>query len=412
METVTAATEIVKTLRDAGYIAYFAGGWVRDYLMGHPSSDVDIATSASPEKILDLFPNTVHVGIAFGVVIVSHHGKNCEVATFRKDIDYVGGRRPARIEPAAPEEDALRRDFTINGMFYDPIGQTVHDFVGGREDIRLRLIRTIGNPYDRFAEDRLRMIRAIRFACRFDFHVDQDTQEAISRYAETLFPAVSLERIWQEFNKMAERPNFDYALVEMHRLNLLPTIFPDLKGVHLTEIKERVARFSAFPKGSPTIAYLLQLFPGYGDEKIKHLSEYLRTSRRDQEFALHLKHWEETLKEELEGHEPDLQEWCHLFSDPRAELCFSIALTKFSDEEQDLLKEKIMERREKLKTHIQRIIDRSPVVTSRLLTGEGVKPGKRMGRLLREGEKLAILYDEERPQKVLSLLKQSAEWEP
>ena len=136
MDAQAHATEIVKKLNKAGYIAYFAGGWVRDHVMKHPSSDIDIATNAPPEKILDLFPRTILVGLAFGVVIVSVNGHQFEVSTFRKDIGYADGRKPLKIELATPQEDAQRRDFTINGMFYDPQEETIYDYVHGVEDIK------------------------------------------------------------------------------------------------------------------------------------------------------------------------------------------------------------------------------------------------------------------------------------
>src|ERR1700721_2344911 len=125
-----AATEVVKKLVDAGFIAYFAGGWVRDFLMKHPSDDIDIATSASVEEIQALFPKTIPVGVAFGIVIVVEEGHHFEVATFRRESGYLDGRRPTAIEPAPPEEDAKRRDFTINGMFWDPLSKTLYDYVG------------------------------------------------------------------------------------------------------------------------------------------------------------------------------------------------------------------------------------------------------------------------------------------
>ena len=224
------AKEIVQRLSQAGYTAYFAGGWVRDYLMKHPSDDIDIATDAPTEVILQLFPRTILVGLSFGVVVVVMKGQQFEVATFRRDIDYTDGRKPTRVERSSPEEDASRRDFTINGMFYDPVEEIVHDYVNGTADIKLGVIRTIGDPYLRFSEDRLRMIRAVRFSARFGFVIDQDTQEAILANAETLFPAVAMERVWQEFCKMVRFPNVDHAMIELHRLGLASRDLPSVAG--------------------------------------------------------------------------------------------------------------------------------------------------------------------------------------
>ena len=144
------ALRIVQKLNMAGYTAYFAGGWVRDHVMGRESDDIDIATSASPEKILDLFPRTLVVGLSFGVVIVMMEGHPFEVATFRTDIGYSNGRTPDGILFSSPREDALRRDFTINGMFFDPVEKKIYDYIGGMEDIHKGVIRTIGDPYERF----------------------------------------------------------------------------------------------------------------------------------------------------------------------------------------------------------------------------------------------------------------------
>ena len=252
-DTFIHAKAIVAKLTRAGYTAYFAGGWVRDYLMGHPSEDIDIATNASPAEIMDLFPHTILVGLAFGVVIVVIEGHQFEVATFRKDLHYIDGRHPQGIEMATPIEDALRRDFTINGMFYDPLEEVIHDFVHGQEDIRKGIIRTIGDPHERFFEDRLRMLRAFRFSARFAFAIDPETQEAIRENADKLFPAVAMERVWQEFNKMVAYPRFDQAIVEMHRLTLLDVIFPEIAGMHIKELRQRVKNFSHFPPNCPTI---------------------------------------------------------------------------------------------------------------------------------------------------------------
>jgi poly(A) polymerase len=153
MNLQSVATEICKTLLDHGYIAYFAGGWVRDLLLGRQTDEIDIATSAPPYIIQELFPKTIPVGIAFGVVIVVKEGINFEVTTFRKDHIYIDGRHPTGIDFSTPKKDAERRDFTINGMFYDPLTQTIYDYIGGQEDLKNGIIRAIGNAHERFLED-------------------------------------------------------------------------------------------------------------------------------------------------------------------------------------------------------------------------------------------------------------------
>ena len=159
MEEHQQARIIVETLHRAGFLAYYAGGWVRDFLLNHPSDDIDIATNAPPETVQALFSHTVPIGIAFGIILVIQEGHTYEVATFRQDFDYQDGRRPARIQFSTAAEDAKRRDFTINGLFYDPVREEILDYINGREDIRAGIIRAIGNPHERIKEDRLRMIR-------------------------------------------------------------------------------------------------------------------------------------------------------------------------------------------------------------------------------------------------------------
>lgn len=217
---------IIDTLHQAGFVAYYAGGWVRDYLLKHPSDDIDIATNAPPETIQALFPHTVPIGIAFGIilVIIDHH--SYEVATFRQDQGYTDGRRPSQIAFTTAEEDAKRRDFTINGMFYDPLNGKILDYVGGKDDLQKKLIRAIGNPHERIKEDRLRMIRAIRLSCRFRFTIDKATQEAIHAHAKEIFPAVAIERIVQELTKAHQFKVLPEMLLHLHEFGLLAPLFP------------------------------------------------------------------------------------------------------------------------------------------------------------------------------------------
>src|SRR5947209_11249370 len=158
------ARVVAAHLRESGHVAYFAGGCVRDMVRGLIPKDYDIVTDARPEAVQTLFPRTFAVGAHFGVIIVVENGFQFEVATFRSDDAYIDGRHPSAVHFSSPQEDAQRRDFTINGMFYDPVADKVIDLVGGRADIEAKLVRAIGDPAQRFAEDRLRMLRAVRFA--------------------------------------------------------------------------------------------------------------------------------------------------------------------------------------------------------------------------------------------------------
>ena len=203
------AIEIVKTLQKQGYKAFFAGGCVRDMIMGKESVDYDIATSALPQDIINLFEKTIPVGVQFGVVIVVKDGHNFEVATFRTEGSYSDGRHPDYVAFSTPEADVKRRDFTINGLLYDPVKNEILDYVGGQEDISKGIIRTIGNPIERFTEDKLRMIRAARFACRFNFPIHEDTQRAIIQLAKNIH-VVSAERIREELEKILTGTNPTY----------------------------------------------------------------------------------------------------------------------------------------------------------------------------------------------------------
>ncbi|MGD1278664.1 MAG: CCA tRNA nucleotidyltransferase [Tepidisphaeraceae bacterium] len=195
------ALEVLKRLREAGHVAYFAGGCVRDTLLGLAPKDWDIATDAPPPRVRQLFPDTQAVGAAFGVILVRHRGSVIEVATFRADGPYEDGRRPLSVRFASAEEDARRRDFTINGLFLDPLENRVIDFVGGRADLESRRLRAIGVAEQRFAEDHLRLLRAVRFAARFGLEIEAATADAI-RKAAPLLKGVSPERIGDELRLM------------------------------------------------------------------------------------------------------------------------------------------------------------------------------------------------------------------
>ena len=193
----TTARALVDRLRAAGHIAYFAGGCVRDLVRGQTPKDIDIATDARPEEVQELFRHTYAVGAHFGVIVVLEGDWQFEVATFRSDGAYLDGRHPVAVNFSSPEEDARRRDFTINGMFFDPPNDTVIDFVGGRADLASRLVRAIGDPAQRFAEDRLRLLRAVRFATVLEFEIEPATWNAIARAADTI-NTISAERIREE----------------------------------------------------------------------------------------------------------------------------------------------------------------------------------------------------------------------
>jgi poly(A) polymerase len=224
-----AAEEVARRLADAGHAAFFAGGCVRDQLLGSEPEDYDIATDARPEQIQAVFPKARGVGEAFGVMLVRAGGHTFEVATFRKDGPYHDGRRPASVTFSDAFADANRRDFTVNGLFQDPRTGEIVDHVNGRPDIAARSIRAIGDPHERIAEDRLRMLRAVRFAARLGFTIDPATSAAVRTHAGEL-RSVSPERVGDEVRKMLAHPARARAarLVESHELD--GAIFGDVVG--------------------------------------------------------------------------------------------------------------------------------------------------------------------------------------
>jgi len=244
----TFAISIIKTLRQHGFQAYLAGGCVRDLLLGREPADFDVATSATPTQVMEIFPDTYAVGAQFGVVLVPvPEGKPenpdetampqvrpVEVATFRSDLAYSDGRHPDEVRfTQDPREDVARRDFTINGMMLDPTTGEVLDFVGGRKDLDAKLIRAIGDPIRRFGEDKLRMLRAVRFAARFEYEIETETLVAIQALAQEI-KMVSRERVRDELTKMLTEGNARRAFLLLDQSGLLREVLPEIsvmKGV-------------------------------------------------------------------------------------------------------------------------------------------------------------------------------------
>ncbi|MBN2319287.1 MAG: CCA tRNA nucleotidyltransferase [Acidobacteria bacterium] len=228
---IKAARRIVKKLRQNGHEALFAGGWVRDFLLNRQPKDIDIATSAHPKEVLRLFPHSTAVGAQFGVVPVRMYGHAYEVATFRSDAAYYDGRHPSSVTFSGPRQDARRRDFTINGLFYDPESERLIDYVKGRSDLKNRRIRAIGDPGERFNEDKLRMLRAIRFACNLNFSITAETWDAIQKLAPGILQ-VSGERIRDELTTILIGPAPGSGLKMLHESGLLPHILPEVEAMH------------------------------------------------------------------------------------------------------------------------------------------------------------------------------------
>lgn len=268
------AREIVETLRGAGHQAYFVGGCVRDLVMGVEPADYDIATSARPDQVRGIFPRTQSIGARFGVVRVIFKGGLYEVATFRSDAAYVDGRRPTSVTFTGPEDDVRRRDFTINGLLYDPVSDTFIDHVNGRADIERKIVRAIGDPAARFEEDKLRILRAIRFGARPGYRIEPDTWDAVRRMAPMIHQ-VSRERIRDELVRLLSEGQARRGFQLLAESGLFSEILPEVTwGAHLDAC---LGLMGPEPKADFAMAVLLHECP---PAAARGAAERLRLSRR------------------------------------------------------------------------------------------------------------------------------------
>jgi len=264
LSTRETAKAIVQRLQKAGFAAFWVGGCVRDFLLGREPQDFDIATDARPEQVEKLFQKTIPVGKKFGVMVVVENGQQFQVATFRAEADYRDGRHPEKVVFANAEADALRRDFTVNGLFYDPLTQKTHDWVGGEIDLRAKIIRTIGSPEERFGEDHLRMLRAVRFAAQLGFEIKLETLAAIKSLASKI-KAISAERIRDELLKLFRPPHAARGLVLLRDSGLLEPLLPELAATVACEQSP-----DYHPEGSVFnhIGLMLEKMPANADESL------------------------------------------------------------------------------------------------------------------------------------------------
>lgn len=225
-----AAIEVIEALQKAGHEALLVGGFVRDWLLGLEPGDYDIATSAHPEAVQQLFPDTKAVGAHFGVVLVHHGGYTHEVATFRTDHAYKDSRRPEGVTYGTLEDDAMRRDFTVNALYYDPVNGRIVDLVEGRLDLRRRILRTVGIPVKRFEEDALRLLRAVRFACHYELEIDDRTRKAFKVRVKNL-ENISRERIGEELVKILRGPHRYRSVTLMSELGLWECVIPEIEAM-------------------------------------------------------------------------------------------------------------------------------------------------------------------------------------
>lgn len=402
---------IVRLLQESGYIAYFAGGWVRDYVMKQPSDDIDIVTSASVEEIQKIFTKTIPVGIAFGIVIVVQEGYQFEVATFRKDIGILDGRRPIEIDTTTPQEDAQRRDFTINGLFYDPISSKIHDFVEGVQDIQKGVIRAIGNPVERFTEDRLRMVRAVRYATRLNFVIEQKTLEALIKQSETLMLSVSVERIYQELKKMNQFHHLAKSLWMLYQFGLLRIIFPKLQNYPQKTIEHNIETLHRFSSRIPLFIQILEIFPQWDQEFITDLHQYFKLSKTDQDLAL-LYYRIKTVCFPLNDwkHRLEQYEWCHFYAHQQSSIITEAIASLLKPEDSIIFLKAHYQYKNELKFFIECIQKKDPLVRSYHLVKEGIIPGKKMGILLKEAEKISMNQKITSSEEVIHRLKKTSYW--
>lgn len=276
MSNQQAAIEIIRTLQQHGFQALLAGGCVRDMLLGQPAKDYDVATDAQPADVMRLFYRTLKVGAKFGVVIVLIRRQQVEVATFRSEAGYEDGRHPTEVRFTSAAEDASRRDFTINGMFYDPLNDRVLDYVEGQADLQRQIIRTIGDPEERFGEDYLRMLRAIRFSTRLGFAIEPETYAAVGRNASKI-ARISGERIAVELEGTLVHPNRAAGAAMLIETGLAEAVFPGFSGEPTQQalsVLGRLRRNVDFPLA------LAAFFVGYPTDFAMARCEILKLSNK------------------------------------------------------------------------------------------------------------------------------------
>lgn len=363
MEKVTAK------LKKKGFQAWLAGGCVRDHLLGRKAKDFDVATDALPDQVAALFENAVLVGKAFGVIIVPFEGFQVEVSTFRSDGDYSDGRHPKEVHFSSPEEDAKRRDFTINALFYDLEKSQVVDFVNGRKDLKKRLIRCVGNPERRFEEDRLRVLRAVRFASELDFQIDEETWKSLGVFAQKL-KGVSAERIQHEWSRLLLSDNASYGLQLLEFSGLWAEIFPHWKDIAAKDRKWRqIKRFMKEVKGQTQDSLTFRLGALLFLNKESDWPDL--TQLKDQELINAVHQQANLWSREAYGH-------------------LKYSKTELTETTQHLSLLKLEKEEERLRPGCQKQLwtDPSelppPWLTGSDLKKLGVKPGPQMGELLKE----------------------------
>ena len=380
--------EVCARLRGAGFQAFLAGGCVRDLLMNREPNDFDIATDSIPDQVEALFPKALGVGKAFGVMILPFDGFQLEVATFRQDLEYRDGRRPEGVKFSSPEEDAKRRDFTVNALFYDIESSKVIDYVGGQTDIQKRIIRTVGEPAKRFEEDKLRVLRGIRFAAQLDFTVEENTFVAIKTFARET-SAVSRERVRDEMVKLLKTPLRRKGLDLLWIAPIFEGIFPMLATKARADAAAWRNRFSVYSKwqseAEADVAALLALFffpvrqeAGFRDT---HLKDLRLDNKTIEAVGFALKH----LPEFLEPSKVRVGEMLLLLASPHAKpaelVSGVIERSQTNDSAMQTEREAYLEKL--IGPHPERRLP-AAFVTGDDMKAAGWTPGKEMGAALHE----------------------------
>jgi poly(A) polymerase len=373
MTNKQAAIQIVRRLRDAGFEALLAGGCVRDMLLKRRPNDYDVATNARPQDVSRLFRRTLKVGAKFGVVVVLIDNIQIEVATFRTESDYTDGRHPAKVSFTNAREDAARRDFTINAMFYDPVAKKVIDYYGGQQDLKNKVIRTVGDPTERFSEDYLRMLRALRFSTQLGFEIDPQTKSAVCDGAQNI-TKISGERIAAELEGILVSPNRAKGVSLLIETGLAGVIFPDFAD---SDADFAVKVLANLPKEIDFALGLAGLFAGFPTQFAIEKCEPLKLSRNQYKHIAFLLDHRGKLLNDLA-----LSELKLLLAEPYFEDLFALqkAIQKASNQGIGPLT--------KLQKKINQLkgveIKPKPILTGHDLMALGAVPGPTLGQLSRE----------------------------
>jgi poly(A) polymerase len=379
-----AVKEVCSRLKGAGFEALLAGGCVRDLIMEREPNDFDVATDATPDEVEALFETSIGIGKAFGVIVVPYDGYQIEVATFREDLEYKDGRRPEGVKFSTAKADAQRRDFTVNALFYDPEKQKVIDFVGGRADIEKKTLRTVGHPDHRFDEDKLRILRAIRFAAQLDFDIEPETLSSITERSHEI-AVVSRERIRDEVFKLLKSPNRRKGLKLMATTGVLEGALPEL-STKVDDVREKwLATFENLESQAElttdqTALLALFIWPAYQDSLA-----VLKSLRLDNQLTDVLVNIFRHLETVLQPSRVRKGELAYLLTKSFAPSLLLVADTIARSEalphelgDRKIWNEALKAARPDGHTPVQ------PLVGGKDLIGMGLKPGPKMGDRLHE----------------------------